>query len=128
MKKKEPNLMWGGRFDTDPSNIMQSINSSIHFDKNLAFQDIACSKAHVKMLFKKKIIKEEIYKKIFNGLKVIEIEIKEKKFNFIEELEDIHMNIEYRLFQLIGDVSGWLHTARSRSDQVATDFKLWVIY
>ncbi len=118
--------MWGGRFDDDPSYIMQKINASIEFDKKLAFHDIKGSKVHVNMLFQKKIIKKNVFKKIFDGLCQIEKELLDEKFQFLTELEDIHMNIEYRLNQIIGEDAGWLHTARSRNDQVATDLKLWV--
>ncbi len=118
--------MWGGRFNKDPNYIMQKINASIDFDKKLAFHDIKGSKAHVKMLFETEIIKKDVFKKIFEGLCLIEKEILDEKFEFLSELEDIHMNVEYRLSQIIGEDAGWLHTARSRNDQVATDFKLWV--
>jgi argininosuccinate lyase len=118
--------MWGGRFDQASSEIMLEINSSIDFDKNLYKYDIAGSIAHCKMLAKQKIITNEESQKIISGLKQIEEEIESDNFQFKQELEDIHMNIENRLSEIIGDVAGKLHTARSRNDQVATDFKLYV--
>ncbi len=120
------NKMWGGRFDQASSEIMLEINSSIDFDKNLYKYDIAGSIAHCKMLAKQKIITNEESQKIISGLKQIEEEIESDNFQFKQELEDIHMNIENRLSEIIGDVAGKLHTARSRNDQVATDFKLYV--
>jgi argininosuccinate lyase len=122
----ESNKMWGGRFAQQPSEIMQEINQSIVFDKRLYRQDIAGSIAHAKMLISTCIINKVEGEKIIAGLKQIQIEIEEGKFQFKKELEDIHMNIEHRLTEIIGDVAGKLHTARSRNDQVATDFKLFV--
>lgn len=118
--------MWGGRFESKPSNLMQEINQSITFDKKLYKQDIRGSKAHAKMLAKVGIISEAESKKIISGLENILKEIESGKFNFKIELEDIHMNIESRLKEIIGDVAGKLHTARSRNDQVAVDFRLFV--
>lgn len=118
--------MWGGRFDAKPSDLMQEINQSITFDKRLYKQDIKGSTAHAKMLAEVGILTATEAKKITNGLKKIEKEIDEGNFNFKIELEDIHMNIESRLKEIIGDVAGKLHTARSRNDQVATDFRLFV--
>ncbi len=118
--------MWGGRFESKPSNLMQEINQSITFDKKLYKQDIHGSKAHAKMLAKVGIISEAESKKIISGLENILKEIESGKFNFKIELEDIHMNIESRLKEIIGDVAGKLHTARSRNDQVAVDFRLFV--
>jgi argininosuccinate lyase len=126
MTKKSANKMWGGRFETKPSDLMQEINQSITFDKQLYKQDIRGSKAHAKMLAKVKIISDSESKKIIEGLNKIEQEIAGGKFNFKIELEDIHMNIESRLKEIIGDVSGKLHTARSRNDQVALDFRLFI--
>ena len=120
------NKMWGGHFTSGPSQIMQTINESISFDQKLYSQDIAGSLAHAQMLIKKKIISGAEGKKIIGGLKHIKREIEAGKFTFKPELEDIHMNIEARLKDLIGDVAGKLHTARSRNDQVATDFRLYV--
>lgn len=122
----ESNKMWGGRFDERPSDIMQEINQSISFDYKLYQQDIECSIAHAKMLAKQKIISQEDSSQIVEGLKKIEQEIISGEFNFKKELEDIHMNIESRLKEIIGPAAGRLHTARSRNDQVATDFKLFV--
>jgi argininosuccinate lyase len=125
-KSNNSNKMWGGRFDSASSDIMLEINSSIDFDKNLYQYDILGSIAHAKMLAKQKIITDEESKKIISGLEQIKIEIESGKFQFKQELEDIHMNIESRLSEIIDDVAGKLHTARSRNDQVATDFKLYV--
>ncbi len=126
MQKKSSNKMWGGRFDSKPSSLMQEINQSITFDKKLYKQDIRGSKAHAKMLAKVGIISDAESKKIILGLEKILGEIEGGNFNFKIELEDIHMNIESRLKEIIGDVAGKLHTARSRNDQVAVDFRLFV--
>jgi argininosuccinate lyase len=126
MQKKLSNKMWGGRFETTPSNLMQEINQSITFDKKLYKQDIKGSTAHAKMLTKIGILTKAESTKIIDGLKKIEKEIESGKFNFKIELEDIHMNIESRLKEIIGDTAGKLHTARSRNDQVAVDFRLFV--
>lgn len=120
------NQMWGGRFDEKPSDIMTQINASIDVDKRLYKQDIASSKAHCAMLVTQKIIPAEDGTKIQNGLDQILTEIESGQFEFSAALEDIHMNIESRLKDIIGDAAGKLHTARSRNDQVATDFRLWV--
>jgi argininosuccinate lyase len=125
-KKNSSNKMWGGRFDAKPSEIMQEINQSISFDYKLYKQDIKGSKAHAKMLCEVGILTKVEAKKITDGLNKIEAEIESDKFKFKIELEDIHMNIESRLKEIIGDVAGKLHTARSRNDQVATDFRLFV--
>jgi argininosuccinate lyase len=117
--------MWGGRFSSGPDAIMEEINASIDFDKALYRQDIAASKAHADMLAKQGIIAADDAKKIAHGLDTILSEIEGGKFSFKRALEDIHMNVESRLGELIGEASGRLHTARSRNDQVATDFKLW---
>ena len=118
--------MWGGRFGSKPDPIMEDINASIGFDRHLYRQDIAASKAHAAMLAKKGIITAQDAKKIAHGLDTILSEIETGKFSFKRALEDIHMNVESRLSDLIGPAAGRLHTARSRNDQVATDFRLWV--
>lgn len=118
--------MWGGRFDAKPSDLMQEINQSITFDKKLYKQDIQGSTAHAKMLAQVGVLTKSESEKIISGLKKVEKEIEGDEFNFKIELEDIHMNIESRLREIIGDVAGKLHTARSRNDQVATDFRLFV--
>ena len=120
------NKMWGGRFGSDPDPIMEEINASIDFDRHLYRQDIAASKAHAAMLAKTGIIAAKDAKQIAQGLDTILSEIEAGKFEFRRSLEDIHMNIESRLAELIGPAAGRLHTARSRNDQVATDFRLWV--
>jgi argininosuccinate lyase len=118
--------MWGGRFTSGPDPIMEEINASIDFDRHLYRQDIAASKAHADMLAKQGIITADDAKKIAHGLDTILSEIEAGKFTFKRALEDIHMNVEGRLSELIGEAAGRLHTARSRNDQVATDFRLWV--
>ncbi|GHM58631.1 MAG: argininosuccinate lyase [Candidatus Mesenet longicola] len=120
------NLMWGARFSSGPSEILKKINSSIDFDKNLYEQDIKASIVHCKMLAKQNIISNEEEERIIYGLNKILEQIASGKFVFDVDLEDIHMNIEDGLKKLIGETAGKLHTARSRNDQVATDFKLWV--
>jgi argininosuccinate lyase len=120
------NKMWGGRFGSGPDPIMENINASIHFDRKLYRQDIAASKAHAAMLAKKGIITAQDAKRIAHGLDTILSEIEAGKFSFKRALEDIHMNVESRLAELIGPAAGRLHTARSRNDQVATDFRLWI--
>ncbi len=126
MKKNSANKMWGGRFEASPAAMMLEINQSISFDHQLYKQDIRGSIAHAQMLSSAKIISLAEAKKIIDGLKKIEKEIDSGKFIFKKELEDIHMNIESRLKEIIGDVAGKLHTARSRNDQVATDFRLFI--
>jgi len=118
--------MWGGRFASKPSGLMQEINQSVTFDQKLYKQDIRGSIAHAKMLAKVGVLTESESKRISDGLQKIEKEIVSGEFEFKIELEDIHMNIESRLKELVGDVAGKLHTARSRNDQVATDFRLFV--
>ena len=125
-KKTKTNKIWGERMRSKPSYLLTKINASINVDKRLYVQDIKGSIAHCKMLVKQKIIKKEISNKIIKGLKRIEKEIQQKKFNFSEFNEDIHLNIEKRLFEIIGNDAGFLHIARSRNDQVTTDFKLWI--
>lgn len=120
------NQMWGGRFASGPDAIMEEINASIDFDRRLYLQDIEGSLAHASMLAECGIISREDAREIETGLNTILSEIKEGRFAFSRELEDIHMNIESRLRELIGDAAGRLHTARSRNDQVATDFRMWV--
>ncbi len=120
------NTMWGGRFEGGPAAIMEVITPSIDFDKRLASQDIAGSKAHARMLAVQQIISQFDAEEIVRGLEAIEKEIAEGTFTFSRQLEDIHLNIESRLKELIGDAAGRLHTARSRNDQVVTDFRLWV--
>jgi len=120
------NKMWGGRFETGPGAIMEAINVSIDFDRHLYRQDIAASKAHAQMLAKQGIITADDAKKIAGGLDTILSEIESGKFKFKRALEDIHMNVESRLTEMIGAPAGRLHTARSRNDQVATDFRLWM--
>ena len=120
------NKMWGGRFILSPSEIMEKLNSSIDFDKKLYKFDIEGSRVHSNMLAKQNIITNEENKLIQDGLNQIEKMIDENKFEFSKSLEDIHMNIESKLKELIGDVAGKLHTARSRNDQVALDLKLYI--
>ncbi|MET3589116.1 argininosuccinate lyase [Bartonella silvatica] len=124
--EKLKNQMWGGRFIAGPAAIMKEINASIDFDQKLYRQDIEGSLAHVAMLAQTKIISQSDYEKIVHGLELIRQEIEDGTFIFSRKLEDIHMNIEARLSELIGPVAGRLHTARSRNDQVAVDFRLWV--
>jgi len=125
-KPKSGNRMWGGRFATSPDAVMEAINASIEFDKRLYKMDIAGSLAHAQMLAKQSILSAEDVAKIADGLSTIETEIENGAFEFKTELEDIHMNVESRLSELIGPIAGRLHTARSRNDQVATDFRMWV--
>ncbi len=118
--------MWGGRFDKGPASVMEDITPSIDFDKRLAEQDLAGSRAHARMLAAQSIITQADCAAILDGLDAIEAEILQGKFVFRRELEDIHLNIEARLKEIAGEAAGRLHTARSRNDQVATDFRLWV--
>jgi argininosuccinate lyase len=120
------NKMWGGRFGSEPDSVMAEINASIDFDRHLYRQDIAASKAHAAMLAKAGVITPQDAKRIAHGLDTILSEIEAGKFKFKRALEDIHMNVESRLDELIGPAAGRLHTGRSRNDQVATDFRLWV--
>jgi argininosuccinate lyase len=120
------NKMWGGRFTRGPDAIMQDINASIDVDRHLFRQDIAASKAHAAMLAKQGIISRDDARQIAHGLDTILSEIERGKFKFKRSLEDIHMNVESRLAELIGPAAGRLHIARSRNDQVATDFRLWI--
>ncbi|MCC6919812.1 MAG: argininosuccinate lyase [Alphaproteobacteria bacterium] len=118
--------MWGGRFAAGPDEVMAAINVSIGFDRRMAKQDLEGSLAHVRMLEAKGLISAADSSAIQSGLGTIESEIREGRFPFREAYEDIHMNVEARLAELIGAAAGRLHTARSRNDQVATDFRLWV--
>jgi len=118
--------VWSGRFKSSTSKSFQRIGASINVDKRLYEQDIFASKIHTQMLIKKKIIPTKEGKKILKGLDKIKGQIRKGKFVFKEKFEDIHLNIEKKLYEIIGDSAGYMHTARSRNDQVVTDFKLWV--
>src|SRR6201996_2021690 len=122
----DTNKLWGGRFAAGPAAIMRRINASIDFDKRLYAEDIAGSKAHCAMLVAQRIISPEDGAAIAGGLDRIKDEIERGEFASSEANEDIHLNIEVRLAELIGPAAGRLHTARSRNDQVALDFRLWV--
>jgi argininosuccinate lyase len=127
MKNKNKNkTVWSKRLKGNTSKSFQRIGSSINIDKRLYRQDIFASTVHTQMLIKKKIIPSSEGKKIINGLKKIKSQIDKGKFIFQEKYEDIHLNIEKKLFDIIGSPAGFMHTARSRNDQVVTDFKLWV--
>ena len=126
VKNKNNQTIWNTRIKNNSSNLSQKIGSSIDVDKRLYKEDINGSIAHVEMLFKQKIISFRTKNKIIYGLNKIEKEISSKKFEFNEKYEDIHINIEKRLFQIIGEEAGYVHTARSRNDQVITDFKIWI--
>jgi argininosuccinate lyase len=118
--------MWGGRFSDGPSEVMDQINPSIDFDQRFYAQDIAGSRAHAAMLVVQGVISDKDGADIARGLDQVETEIAEGRFTFSRALEDIHMNVESRLSEIIGDAAGRMHTGRSRNDQVATDFKMWV--
>jgi len=124
--KKKNKAVWGARFNSTTSNTFLKIGSSIDIDKRLFEEDIFGSIVHTQMLVKQKIINKDKGVKIISGLKKIRDEIKKNKFNFNKKYEDIHLNIEKRLFTIIGRDAGYLHIARSRNDQVVTDFKLWI--
>ena len=124
-KNKNNQAIWNTRIKKQ-SSLFQKVGNSIDIDKGLYKEDIAGSIAHVEMLFKQKIISFKIKNKIIYGLNKIEKEILKNKFEFNKKYEDIHMNIEKRLFQIIGEEAGYVHTARSRNDQVITDFKMWM--
>ena len=124
--KNKNKTVWSARFNNTTSKIFEKIGASIDIDKRLFEEDIFGSIVHTQMLMKQKIIKKKKGKKIINGLKKIREEIKKNKFKFSNKYEDIHLNIEKRLFSIIGDDAGYLHIARSRNDQVITDFKLWI--
>ena len=126
MTDKTSNQMWGGRFAAGPDAIMEAINASISFDRRLAAQDIAGSRAHAAMLAATGVISDNDASAIREGLLTVLSEIEAGSFEFSTALEDIHMNVEARLKEIIGEPAGRLHTARSRNDQVATDFRLWV--
>ena len=125
-KNKNNQTIWNTRIKNKTSNLFQKIGSSIDIDKRLYKEDILGSIAHVEMLFKQKIISFKIKNKIVYGLNKIEKEIFKNKFEFNKKYEDIHMNIEKRLFEIIGEEAGYVHTARSRNDQVITDLKIWI--
>jgi len=127
-KNKNNKTIWNTRIKKNTSSLFQKVGNSIDIDKRLYKEDIQGSIAHVEMLFKQKIISFKIKNKIIYGLNKIEKEITNKKFEFNKRYEDIHMNIEKRLFQIIGEEAGYVHTARSRNDQVITDFKIWIKY
>ena len=124
--KNKNKAVWGTRFNNATSKIFETIGASIDIDKRLYEEDILGSIVHTQMLAKQKIISRERGNKIINGLKKIRNEIKKNKFKFNKKYEDIHLNIEKRLFAIIGNDAGYLHIARSRNDQVITDFKLWI--
>ncbi len=125
-KNKNNQAIWNTRIQKSASSLFQKVGNSIDIDKRLYKEDIKGSIAHVEMLFKQKIISFKIKNKIIYGLTKIEKEISKKKFEFNKKYEDIHMNIEKRLFQIIGEEAGYIHIARSRNDQVITDFKIWI--
>ncbi len=125
-KNKNNQAIWNIRIKKNSSSLFQKIGNSVNIDKRLYKEDIQGSIAHVEMLFKQKIISFKIKNKIIYGLTKIEKEISNSRFEFNKKYEDIHMNIEKRLFQIIGDEAGYVHTARSRNDQVITDFKIWI--
>ena len=126
VKNKNNQAIWNTRIKDKSSALYQKIGSSINVDKRLYKEDIAGSIAHVEMLFKQKILTFKVKNKIIYGLNKIEKEILKKKFHFSDKNEDIHMNIERRLFQIIGEEAGYVHTARSRNDQIITDLKIWI--
>jgi len=125
VKNKNNKAIWGSRIKKDASMLFQKIGNSIDVDKKLYKEDILGSISHVEMLFRQKIISFKVKNKIIYGLNKIEKEILRNKFEYNKKYEDIHMNIEKRLFQIIGEEAGYVHTARSRNDQIITDFKLW---
>ena len=125
VKNKNNKAIWGSRIKKNSSLLFQKVGNSLDTDKKLFKEDIKGSITHINMLFKQKIISFKIKNKIIYGLSKIEKEIQKNKFEYNKNYEDIHMNIEKRLFQIIGDEAGYLHTARSRNDQVITDFKMW---
>ena len=124
--KNKNRTVWNSRFKSSTSKIFEQIGTSINTDKRLFEEDILASVIHTQMLVKQEIINKKRGKKIINGLKKIRIEIRKGKFSFSKKYEDIHLNIEKRLFSIIGKDAGYLHIARSRNDQVITDFKLWL--
>src|SRR5580658_7884952 len=120
------NTMWGGRFTGRPAEAMEEINASIDFDRKLSPQDIVASEAHIAMLAAQGIVEAADAQAILSGLAQVKGEIEAGTFPFKRALEDIHMNVESRLAEIVGAAAGRLHTARSRNDQVAVDFRLWV--
>ena len=126
VKNKNNKAIWNTRIKKNTSSFFQKVGNSLKIDKKLYKEDISASIAHVEMLFKQKIISFKIKNKIIYGLNKIRKEIEKKNFNFDNNYEDIHMNIEKRLFEIIGEEAGYIHTARSRNDQVITDLKLWM--
>ena len=125
-KNKNNKAIWSTRIKKNTSSIFKKVGSSINTDKRLYKEDIQGSVAHTEMLFKQKIISFKIKNKIIWGLNKIQNEILKGKFIFRTDLEDIHMNIENRLHEIIGEVAGFVHTGRSRNDQVITDLKIWM--
>ena len=125
-KNKNNQAIWNTRIKKKSSTLFQKVGGSIDIDKRLFKEDIEGSIVHVEMLFKQKIISFKIKNKIIYGLHKIEKEIAKNKFDFDKKYEDIHMNIEKKLFHIIGEEAGYIHTARSRNDQVITDFKIWI--
>ena len=125
-KNKNNQPIWTSRIKNNYNSLFKKVGGSIDIDKRLFNEDISASIVHTEMLFKQKIINFKIKNKIVWGLNRIKNEIIKKKFPFDRNLEDIHMNIEKRLFDLIGEDAGFIHTARSRNDQVITDFKIWL--
>ncbi len=125
-KNKNNQPIWSSRIKKNSNNLFRKVGGSLDIDKRLFNEDISASIVHTEMLFKQKIINFKIKNKIVWGLNRIRNEIIKKKFPFDKNLEDIHMNIEKRLFDLIGEDAGFIHTARSRNDQVITDFKIWL--
>ncbi len=125
-KNKNNKAIWGNRIKNNSSPVFQRVGTSIDIDKRLYKEDLMGSIAHVEMLFKQKIISFKVKNKIIYGLVKIKKEISTNKFEFNKKFEDIHMNIEKRLFQIIGEDAGYIHTGRSRNDQVITDFKIWI--
>ena len=125
-KNKNKQTIWNARIKGNTSKLFEKVGSSIDIDKKLYKEDIACSIVHVEMLFRQKIISFQIKNKIIYGLNKIEKEIIKNKFQYQKKYEDIHMNIEKRLFEIIGEEAGYIHTARSRNDQVITDLKIWM--
>ena len=126
VKNKNNQAIWNTRIKKNASTLFQKVGSSIDIDKRLYKEDILGSVAHIEMLFKQKIVSFKVKNKIIYGLKKIEKEISKNKFEFNKKYEDIHMNIEKKLFHIIGEEAGHIHTARSRNDQIITDFKMWM--
>ena len=126
VKNKNNQTIWNTRIKKKTSTVYKKVGSSIQIDKRLYKEDLFASLIHTKMLMKKKIIPTKDGKKIINGLNKIKSQIEKGKFIFKEKYEDIHLNIEKKLFDLIGPSAGYMHTARSRNDQVITDFKRWI--